>query len=150
MCFALATVNIPAKKFLMETLFTCTPMLQNGGRERKCYSRSVVATLFQPESYFWHDQGKKIYHPNILCIKILKFSQASHELVIAEYVLTFFFLFGERLQFDCYFLSTAGLWCLINVTKFCNELKVLPGCIEFENYCLILMTCTIWNQPGDA
>ena len=35
-CFAFATVNIRAKKFLMETLFTCTPMLQNGGRERKC------------------------------------------------------------------------------------------------------------------
>ena len=31
-----ATVNIPGKKFLMETLFTCTPMLQNGGRESKC------------------------------------------------------------------------------------------------------------------
>ena len=35
-CFAPATVNIPVKKFLMETLFTCTPVLQNGGRELKC------------------------------------------------------------------------------------------------------------------
>ena len=31
-CFAPATVNIPEKKFLMETLFTFTPVLQNGAK----------------------------------------------------------------------------------------------------------------------
>ena len=35
-CFAPATVNILAKNFLMEALFTCAPVLQDGARERKC------------------------------------------------------------------------------------------------------------------
>ena len=26
-------------------------------------------------------------------------------------------------------------------------LKVRPDCIKFENCCLALMPCTLWNQP---
>ena len=35
-CFAPATVNISAKKCLVEALFTCAPVFANGALELKC------------------------------------------------------------------------------------------------------------------